>query len=131
MAEELTEKQAEEIVRNFAEGKANMHSFMTNVVKTDDTIKTGFLSTDELGLSKLPVRTYKELALFSKDIAQQTEWANYFDQLSEIQTSSSLSKEGFLMKLAVTIKKELADITPEKKKENKGWFKSRNTNNTI
>ena len=124
---EMTEKEAEELVRQFNEGKQNLHSFFTNVIKSDDTTKTGNLSIDELGASKLPVRTYKELSLFSKDIASENEWGNYFDKISEIQTSTSLSKDALLMKLAVTIKKELADMTPVRKK-NSGWFKGKNSN---
>lgn len=121
MSEEMSEKEAEELFRQFAESKQNIASFFTNVVKTDNTTKTGNLNEIELGTSKLPLRTYKELSLFSRDIAGDDSWADYFDSLAEIQTSSSLSKEGFLMKLFVTSKKETADMTPKKK--NKGWFK--------
>jgi len=124
MADDISEKEAEDIIRQFNEGKANMHSFFTNVVKSSNTIKTGNLTMDELGVSELPVRTYKELELFCTNIANEKEWGEYFQKMSEIQTSSSLSKEGFLMKLAVTLKKELADVTPSKKK-NKGWFKKK------
>ena len=125
---ELTEQEAQDIVRQYAEGKANMHSFFTNVVKSPDTTKTGNLSQEELGVTNLPVRTYKELAIFSQDVAGQEEWADYFTKMSEVQTSSSLSKDGFLMRLAVTQKKEMADMTPQKK-ENKGWFKSKEKSN--
>jgi len=45
--------------------------------------------------------------------------------MGAIQTDSSLSKEGFLMKLLVTMKKELADVSPKETKKNKGWFKSK------
>lgn len=127
MAETMTESEAEEIIRNFGEGKSNLHSFFTNVVKSGDTIKTGNLSTDELGMPILPVRTYKELSLFCKDIAGMETFSDYFNGMSEIVTSSSLSKDALLMKLAVTIKKELSDLTPEKKK-NKGWFQKKDTN---
>lgn len=120
---DLSEKEAEDILRQFNEGKANMHSFFTNVVKTEDTLKTGNLDTDELGVSKLPVRTYQELALFSKEVANQDAWGEYFKKMSEIQSASSLSKDGFLLRLAVTQKKELADVTPTPRKENSGWFK--------
>jgi len=123
----LTEKEAEDIIRQFSEGKSNMHSFFTNVVKADDTTRTGNLNDDELGISNLPVRTYKELEVFSNEVANQPEWADYFNKMSEIQTSTSLSKGGFLMRLSVTQKKEstLADLTPAKK-ENLGWFKRKN-----
>ena len=122
MADELTEDQAEAIVRQFSEGKSNLHSFFKDVVKTDDTTRTGNLTQDELGMPKLPVRTYKELALFCDDVANQNYFAEYFRKMSEIQTSTSLSKDALLMKLAVTIKKELADVTPHQRKKNKGWF---------
>lgn len=123
--QQLTEKEAEEIVRQFAAGQHNMHSFLTNVVTSDDTTKTGNVSQEELGYSSLPVRTYKELALFCNDIADDDGWGDYFNKMSEIQTSTSLSKEGFLMKIANTIKKELADVTKRTKK-NSGWFKGKN-----
>lgn len=122
---ELTEADAQDIVRQFAEGKANMHSFFTNVVKSDDTTKTGNLNQDELGISNLPERTYKELEVFCNTVADQEDWADYMKSMAEVQTSTSLSKDGFLLRLAVTQKKELADLTPQKK-ENSGWFKSKN-----
>jgi len=122
MDEEISEAKAEEIVRQFAIGQHNMHSFLTNVVTSDDTTKTGNVSQEELGYSNLPVRTYKELALFCNDIADDDGWGDYFNKMSEIQTSTSLSKEGFLMKIANTIKKELADVT-KKQTKNSGWFK--------
>jgi len=121
--ENLSEEEAKDILRGFQEGRSNVHTFFTNVVKADDTTKTGNLNQDELGLSHLPVRTYKELELFSRDIADETEWADYFQKMAEIQTSTSLSKDAILMKLVVTTKKELADMTPKEKKKNKGWFK--------
>ena len=124
MVDELSDKEAEEIIRQFSEGKSNLHSFFTNVIKSSDTSKTGNLSVEELGMTQLPVRTHKELAMFCEDIANLKEFSSYFNKMSEIITSSSLSKEALLLKLAVTIKKELADITPARK-ENKGWFKSK------
>ena len=81
-----------------------------------------YLTEEELGMPMIPVRSMLELELFSNDIADQSEWGNFFRDWAEIQTSSSLSKDAILIKLAVTIKKELADTTPQKKK-NKGWFK--------
>lgn len=124
---EMSEEQAEEILRQYSQSSANMHTFFTNVVKSSDTTKTGNLANEEIGLPKVPVRTYKELALFSKDIINDNRWADYFDKMSEIQTSTSLSKEGFLMRLQVTTKKELADVSPKEKKENKGWFKKKDS----
>lgn len=121
---EISEQDAANILRQFAEGRQNVHSFFTNIIKALDTTKTGYLDKEELGMPKLPVRTYKELALFAKDVYGDTSWEDYFNKMSEIQTATSLSKEGILLKLSVTQKKELADVSP-KKKENKGWFRKK------
>jgi methyltransferase-like protein len=132
MAEDITEQEAQEILRSFNEGKQNIHSFLTNVVKAPDTTKTGNLNQDELGHPKIPVRTYKELELFCNDVWNQKEnWGTYFNKMSEIQTSTSLSKDAILLKLSATLRKELADVSPERKeiKENKGWFKSNKQEN--
>lgn len=126
MSEDMTEREAQEMLRGISEGKQNLHSFFTKVIKSDRTTKVGNLDIDELGKSKLPLRTYLELGLFCNDIAGDEVFSNYFEEMGEIQTASSLSKEGFLMKLAVTMKKELADTTPKKPAtKNKGWFKSK------
>ncbi len=123
---EMTESEAEEIVRQFGEGKSNLHSFFTQIIKTPDTTRTGNLSTDELGMPQLPVRSYKELSLFCEDIGNMSTFSDFFEKTSRNITDTSLSKDAILIKLAVTIKKELSDLTPEKK-QNKGWFKKKET----
>lgn len=123
MSDELTEQQAEQLVRGLVEQKQNIQGFFTNVIKADDTTKTGNLTIEELGEPRLPLRSIKELELFSRDIYSDKDWADYFGKLSEIQTSTSLSKDAILLKLSVTTTKEMADTTPKEKKVNKGWFK--------
>jgi len=131
MSEDLSEKDAQEIMRQFNAGKQNVHSFFTDVIKTDDTTKTGNLNEDELGTAKLPVRTYKELELFCRDVAVDISFADYFKKMSEIQTSTSLSKDAILLRLSVTQKKELADVTPKEKKKNKGWFRKGSSESAV
>jgi len=92
MTEDMTEQQAEEMLRGFSESKQSMHSFLKSVVVHEDTTKTGNLSIEELGYSKNPVRTYKELGLFSEEIIEDKPWADYFNKMSEVQTSTSLFK---------------------------------------
>ena len=121
----MTEDQARELLRDISSGQQNLHSFLSKIITADSTTKTGNLDKEELGDPKLPVRTYEELALFSRDVAEQEDWADYFSKMSEIQTKTSLSKDAILLKLAVNMKKELADVSP-KRKENKGWFKKKN-----
>ncbi len=127
MSESYTEEEVkaygEEIVRQSSETKNNLHTFLTRVIQDENTTKTGNLSDEELGLSRLPVRSLMELELFCRDICADDGWADYFKKSGEIQKASSLSKDGFLLKLSVTNKKELADVTPERKKKNKGWFR--------
>jgi len=97
--------------------KESIHGVFNNIIKSKDTTKTGNLSIDELGNPKLPVRTYKELALFCEDIYTDKDWSRYFSAMSEIVTSTSLSKEALLLRLLVTQKKELADTSEKTKKE--------------
>jgi len=125
MSDDISEQQAQDILRQFGESKQNMHTFFSKVIASEDTTKTGNLSQEELGVSKLPLRTYKELELFCEDIADDKPFADYFKKMAEIQTSTSLSKEALLLKLAVTMKKELSDMTPKQTKKNKGWFKNK------
>ena len=119
----MSEQQAEQLVREMMKEKANAISFFTDVIKSDDTIKTGNLELLELGEPRLPLRSLKGLELFSKDIYEDEGWASYFEKKAEILTSTSLSKDAILIKLAVTSKKELADVSPKEKKKNKGWFR--------
>jgi hypothetical protein len=107
-----------------AEEKQNVHAFLHNVAVAADTTKTGYLKEEELGMPVLPVRTYKELALFCEDVADMSYFSDYFRRKAEIATSTSLSKDAKLLTLAVLQKREVADITPkEPRKENKGWFR--------
>ena len=109
------------------EDKHNIHTFLHNVAVAPDTTKTGNLTIEELGMPKLPFRTYKELSLFCNDIMDQPDFAEYFKKKGEILTATSLSKEAALLKFAVTQKREVADLT-SKPKENKGWFNKKDKN---
>jgi len=106
--------------------KQNVHTFLHNVATADDTTKLGFLNEDEIGAPKNPVRTFKNMALISKSIMDNMDLQDYFIAKSEILTSTSLSREGFLTKLAVVTKREIADVTKSgKKKSNSSWFKKK------
>lgn len=132
MAEETLTEEEKEAVReaigyssNVADGKHNVHTFLHNVATAKDTTKLGNLSEAELGMMENPVRAYKFLALFSDKIMKKEGLKDFFNTRSEIGTATSLSKHGFLTKLAVVTRKELADVTPKERKENKSWFKSK------
>jgi len=126
MTEEMTEAQAQEVIRQMADSKQSIYAIFAKVINENQkTTKVGNLSVEELGTSKLPLRTYLELGLFCKEIVGDKEFSDYFNQMGAIQTDSSLSKDGFLMKLLVTMKKELADVSPKKASKNTGWFKKK------
>lgn len=120
---QISEKEAQELVNHISEQSSGIHSFLGKIIRAKDTTKTGNLEEDELGKPRISVRGLKELELFSKDIAEEDEWADYFSKLAEITTSTSLSKKAILLNSAVTTKKELADVSPQPtRKKNKGWF---------
>lgn len=127
MSAEEIEKQISDLVGTapVADEKQNVHSFLFNVARADDTTKLGNLTPEEVGIPKLPIRTYKELALFCRDVGNMAYFHDYFNAKSEIMTSSSLSKDAKLIDLAVMNRKEIADVT-KPKVENTGWFKKKN-----
>lgn len=126
--EQLTESEKEEVrdILGYGtpipEGKNNVHTFLHNVATAEDTTKLGYLKDEEIGKLENPVRSFKFMALFADKIMNKPELSKFFNQRSEIATSTSLSRDAMLLKLAVTQKKELADITAKPRKENKGWF---------
>lgn len=117
----------EEMVRQYAQEKSNTHTFLTKVIQNPETTRIGNISDEELGNTQITLRGLKELELFSKEVYMDETWADYFNKSAEIATSTSLSKDGFLLRLSVTNKKELADVTPKRKK-NKGWFRKKGSN---
>lgn len=112
---------------NLPEPKQNVHTFLFNVATADDTTKLGFLKEEEIGMLPNPIRAYKNLSLFARDIMDNEELSKFFNNHSEIITSTSLSRQGFLVDRAVVQKRELKDTT-KPMKENKGWFKSKDKN---
>ena len=104
--------------------KHNVHTFLHQVSISPDTTKTGNLSEEELGFTKYSERSYKEMSLVSRELCNDNLWADYFGKKAEILTSTSLSKNGFLTELAVITRKQIEDVT-KPKKQNKGWFKSK------
>lgn len=128
--EQLTESEKAEIKdilgygSNIPDAKQNVHTFLHNVATADDTTKLGYLKEEEIGNMSNPTRSYKHLALFSKDIMKKEGLKDFFLANSEIITSTSLSRGGFLVDRAVVQKRELKDTT-KPMKENKSWFKSK------
>ena len=100
--------------------KDSQFKFFRDILKIEDTTRVGNLTAQELGLTKLGVRHYQEIAAYAGveglDIVQ-----DYLMLKSQIISSTSMSKKGFWAELFVTmIKREKKDKPTEEKK--KKWF---------
>ena len=102
------------------EEKASIYSFFKKVIVMPDTTRTANLKEEELGIVKIPVRTLLNLSLYSKEMGLSG-LGNYFFKESQVLTNSSLSRDGFLDKLAVTTTKIL-ESKSKKPRTKKGWF---------
>jgi len=108
-----------------AKDKQSVHTFLFNIATAKDTTKIANLrddkETNELGAPLYSVRGAKEMALVSDKIMENKYFAEYFAAEAENTLSTSLSREGFLVRQGTTQTKQVADIT-KRKKVNKGWF---------
>lgn len=135
MAEEVTDEEIEKLEEDLkkleskdssygspsASQKDNLFRFFRKILTTKDTTRIGNLKPEELGLSKLGVRHYQELANYAEveglDLVK-----DYFMNRSNIVTSTSMSKKGFWSQLFVTNIKKQETKTLEAAKEKKKWF---------
>jgi hypothetical protein len=129
--DEQTKKEDEEDIpvelRPYLNPKHNTHTFLNKVLSTKDSTKVGFLSESELGFPLHNVRAMQELSLWAKDVMNNPFVSDYFAAEGEITLATSLSRLGFLDKLAVTQTRQVADLT-KPRAENKSWFKPKQPN---
>lgn len=106
--------------------KQNVHTFLHSVVIADDTKKIGFLKVDkelnELGVPQHTVRGSFEMARIADKIMDNVFFQEFFLKEAEETLSTSLSREGFLIRQATTTTKSVADVT-KRTKTQKGMFK--------
>ena len=132
---EVTEEQIAEMIERMVgsvpqpEEKSTVHSFLIKVVQEDDTTKLGYVTQEELGMPQIPIRSDKSLALWTGMVMENPFYQEFFEKESQDTTSTSLSKDGFLIKHATIQKKEIADTT-KKQTSNKGWFKRKDKEET-
>lgn len=107
------------------EEKQSIFSFFKRVITMPETTRTSNLKEEEMGMAKIPLRTYLELSLFCKETGL-TGLGNYFKKEGSIVTDPTLSREGFLDKLVVTQKK-LSEIKAREftDKQKRSWFKKK------
>jgi len=114
--QELTMAEKEELAKILSvapvpDEKHTVFTFLDNVAKSKDTTKTGFLKDEEIGMLGNPTRAYKEAGLFAKEVMHNDNLARFFNQEAEIVTSTSLSRNAMLLRLAITTQKQIADVT--------------------
>ena len=106
--------------------KQNVHTFLLGVVTTKDSKKVGNLRDDkeynELGFPQWNVRGELDMARISDKIMDNNFYKEYFELGAENTLATSLSRNGFLIKSAVTQTKQVADIT-RRRKTHRGLFK--------
>ena len=86
------------------EEKNNLVAFFKEIIRKTFNFKTANLSLEELGAAKIPVRTNLEIANYCNNMGMSA-FADVFMEEAQIVAGTSLSKEGFLDKLAVTTQK--------------------------
>jgi hypothetical protein len=106
-----------------AEEKHNIFTFFKKVILMDDTTRVANVNNEELGLVKIPVRTLLNLSLYCKEVGLSG-LGHYFLKESHILTDSSLGREGFVPRLAVTQKREMETRRKDfSEAQKKTWFK--------
>lgn len=102
------------------EERHNQHTFLSNAVKAQDTVRVSYLDEHELGRPMFSVRFLLDMEDISKlyldeialdlsttDKLVYNNVANYFRQKILNITDSGMSKEGFAMNLNVTKKMDM------------------------
>lgn len=126
--EELSPEEMEALEQLYGypkeEEKQSIFAFFKKVITMRDSSRTANLTNDEIGTVRNSVRTFQELALYCKEMSL-TGVSNYFDSKAQIILGTSLSREGFLDRLAVTQKRETESKVRKPMTQNKGWFKKK------
>lgn len=118
--EELEETGGKSYGSPTPEKKDNMFKFFREVLTLKESWKVGNLKDEEIGKSRLGVRSYLELAQYAE--AENLDLvATYFTGKADIVSAPTMGRKGFMAQLFVTqIKKEQTIKEPSTKK--KLWF---------
>jgi len=105
------------------EEKNNIFTFFKKIISMGNTTRVANLNNEELGLAKVPVRTLLNLSLYCEEVGLSG-LGSYFKKESLILSDTSLGREGFIPRLAVTQKREMEARTKVfSDKQKKTWFK--------
>ena len=104
------------------------YKFFREILKSGDSRKVGNLKSDELGKLNIAVRHLHELSAYCKT-ENFDRVADYFTNLAEITSSTSMSRNGFLLNTLVTQIKKQQNLTGATESKPKWWqFKNEGEN---
>jgi hypothetical protein len=107
-------------------GKDTLIQLAREMIESNDTRKFGNLAQKHIGIPKMPINSYLEIAEYC-DVEGLADLSKVFRAEAEIALATSLSADGTFIRLLVTqIKKD--EKTPEKKeaaKQSWGLFKQK------
>ena len=101
--------------------KDNIFIFARELIKSKDTRKFGFLDQKYVGIPKMPINSYLEIANYC-EVEEMKDLGTIFRTEAENILSTSLSIQGFLLKLLVTqIKREQKVPTTNSTQKKSFW----------
>lgn len=125
MRKEVTDSaEAEELrdfIRQIGEEKG-IDNFFLEIIRNNNNLKIGNLTSDEIGMPQIPLRTIVELSHDCEIIPSMSAFVTDFRKQASDMIATSLSKEGFLIKSRITQKKEVLGTDKRKTKSKKGLF---------
>jgi len=108
--------------------RQNVHTFLINVVQTEDIDKISKIANlrddkdiNELGYPRWNVRGALSMARISDKLMDNKFFKEYFEAQASETLATSLSRDGFLIRQATTNTKQILDAT-RRRKVNKGMF---------
>lgn len=104
---EVNAEVAEEYGAPTPEEKINQFTITDKAIKRKDSLKTTYLTKGELGLPLFSVRFYLDCASIA-DVYNSQLIKEYFLNKIQNTAASGMSNEGFIMKLNVTNRREVA-----------------------
>lgn len=104
----------------FSEKKDSIFKFFKEVLGFQDSWKVGNLKDEEIGKSKLSVRSYLELAQYASAEGLDVV-GDYFKDKARIVSDPTMGRKGFFLQTAVTQIRKEQKIKPLEQKK-KGLF---------
>jgi len=101
--------------------KDTQYKFFREILKLENSTKVSNYTNREIGLPRLPVRAYYDIALYA-DAEDLPKVAAYLRGRAEVINSTSMGRKGWLGQLFVTQIKKEQKVKTSEDVQKKGWF---------